>query len=207
VSSEVSTPTPPAPAPPSPIAAAEWGDPLSLGLVSFGLSALVLATVNAGWIDATATPAVLSLAFALGFFTEAIAGAIHYKRGETFAGLVFTAYAGFWLSYGLLVQFFLPRVVEANGPVTAIVGTFLLSWAIFTTYMLIASLKTTRTIAAIFVLLAVTFWLLAVATYVGSTVLAHFSGYVLLLDALLALFLSFASIVNTTFGRAVIPAP
>jgi uncharacterized protein len=105
------------------------------------------------------------------------------------------------------VQFFLPQVVEANGPVTAIVGTFLLSWAIFTTYMLIASLKTTRTIAAIFVLLAVTFWLLTIATYTGSTVLAHFSGYVLLLDALLALFLSFASIVNTTFGRAVIPAP
>ncbi len=188
-------------------APAEWGDPLSLGLVSFGLSALVLATVNAGWINATATPAVLSLAFALGFFTEVIAGMVHFRRGETFAGLVFTAYGGFWLSYALLVQFFLPQVVKAGGPVSQIVGTFLLAWAIFTTYMLVASLATTRTITGIFVLLTATFWLLVWATYAGNTTLAHLSGYVLLADALLALFLSFASIVNTTFGRTVVPAP
>lgn len=188
-------------------APAEWGDPLSLGLVSFGLSALVLATVNAGWIDATATPAVLALAFALGFLTEAIAGAIHFKRGETFPGLVFTAYAGFWLSYALLVQFFLPQVTAAQGPVSAIVGTFLLAWSLFTTYMLVASLRTTRTITAIFLLLALTFWLLTIATYTGNAGLARLSGWVLLVDALLALFLSASHIVNTTFGRAVIPAP
>jgi succinate-acetate transporter protein len=196
-------------APPSTIVQSpiEWGDPIALGLASFGISALVLAAINAGWVDATATPGVLSLALALGFLTEIVAGVIHFRRGETFAGTVFTAYAGFWLSYGLLVWFFIPQVVAAKGPVSDLVGWFLLAWSIFTTYMLLASLRTTRTIAAIFVLLTATFWLLTVGTFTGSATLSHASGVVLLLDAALALFLSAASIVNGTWGRTVIAAP
>lgn len=54
-----------------------WGDPFPLGLASFGISALVLATVMSGLIDAGALPAVLSLALALGFATELVAGLIH----------------------------------------------------------------------------------------------------------------------------------
>lgn len=189
------------------VLAPAWGDPIALGLASFGISALVLSAVNAGWVNATATPGVLSLALAMGFLTEIVAGVIHFKRGEVFAGTVFTAYAGFWLSYALLVWIFLPQVVAAKGPVSDLVGWFLLAWSIFTTYMLLAALKTTTTIAAIFVLLTLTFWLLTIATFQGSTGLAHLSGYVLLVDAALALFLSAASIVNTTWDRTVIPAP
>jgi succinate-acetate transporter protein len=196
-------PTTPAPA----AAAADWGDPLSLGLASFGISALVLGAVNSGWVDASATPGVLSLAIALGFLTEIVAGVISFKRGETFAGTVFVSYAGFWLSYALLVWIFLPQVVAANGPVGDLVGWFLLAWSVFTTYMLLASLRTTRTITGIFALLTVTFWLLTIGTFTTSTTLSHLSGYVLVVDALLALFLSAAAIVNDTWGRTVIPAP
>ena len=197
------TTTPPA----AVLAPPAWGDPIALGLASFGISALVLSAVNSGWVDATATPGVLSLALALGFLTEIVAGVIHFRRGEVFAGTVFTAYAGFWLSYALLVWIFLPQVVAAKGPVGDLVGWFLLAWSIFTTYMLLASLKTTRTITGIFVLLTVTFWLLTIGTFQGSSGLSHLSGYVLLLDAALALFLSAASIVNDTWGRTVIAAP
>jgi succinate-acetate transporter protein len=98
-------------------------------------------------------------------------------------------------------------VVAAKGPVSDLVGWFLLAWSIFTTYMLLAALKTTTTIAAIFVLLTLTFWLLTIATFQSSTGLAHLSGYVLLVDAALALFLSAASIINATWDRTVIPAP
>lgn len=42
----------------APVAAApEWGDPFPLGLASFGISALVLATVMSGIVDAAALPA------------------------------------------------------------------------------------------------------------------------------------------------------
>lgn len=200
------TDTAPTTAPTSaPIAAVpEWGDPFPLGLASFGMSALVLASVMSGVIDAAATPAVLSLALALGFTTEMIAGVIHFRRGETFAGLVFTAYAGFWLSYALLVQFYAP-MVTADG--AAITGMFLLAWALFSTYVLLAALRTNTTTVAIFVLLCAVFYLAAFGAFTENTGIGELAGYVLVLDALLALYASAAVIINTTWERTVLPIP
>lgn len=181
-----------------------WGDPFPLGLASFGISALVLASVMSGLIDAAATPAVLSLALALGFATELVAGVIHFQRGETFAGLVFTAYAGFWLSYALLVQFYGPMV---TADAAAITGMFLLAWAIFSTYMLLAALRTNTTTIAIFTLLCAVFYLAAFGAFAESTALSHAAGFVLVLDAVVALYASAAIIVNTTWERTVLPVP
>jgi len=189
-------------APPSSVA--DWGDPFPLGLASFGISALVLASVMSGMIDAAATPAVLSLALALGFTTELVAGVIHFRRGETFPGLVFTAYAGFWLSYALLVQFYAP-MVTADG--AAITGMFLLAWAIFSTYMLLAALRTNTTTIAIFVLLTAVFYLAAFGSFLDSDALGHLAGYILVVDAAIALYASAAIIVNTTWERTVLPVP
>jgi len=183
---------------------ATWGDPFPLGLASFGISALVLATVMSGLIDAAALPAVLSLALALGFATELVAGLVHYQRGETFAGLVFTAYAGFWLSYALLVQFYGP-MVGADGP--AITGMFLLAWAIFSSYMLLAALRTNMTTIVIFVLLNAVFYLAALGSFLSSTWLGELAGFVLIADAAVALYASAAIIVNTTWERVVLPVP
>lgn len=181
-----------------------WGDPFPLGLASFGISALVLSSVMSGIVDAAALPAVLPLALALGFATELLAGLVHYRRGETFPALVFTAYAGFWLSYALLVQFYGP-MVTADG--AAITGMFLLAWALFTSYMLLAALRTNTTTIVIFVLLAGVFYLAAFGSFLGSAALGQTAGYVLILDALVALYASAAIIVNTTWDRTVLPVP
>ncbi len=192
---------------PTASAVSTLGDPFALGLASFGVSALVLATVMSGLIDVTSTPAVLSLALAFGFFVELIAGVLHFLRGETFPAFVFTAYAGFWLSYALLVQFYVPQVVAAEGDPAAVVGMFLLAWAVFTTYMLLASVRTTRTVLAIFVLLTAVFYLAALGSFTGDASLSELAGYLLLVDAALALYLSASTIVNTTWERTVLPAP
>jgi succinate-acetate transporter protein len=183
------------------------GDPFALGLASFGISALVLSSVMSGLIDGAALPAVLALAFALGFFTELVAGIVHFQRGETFPAIVFTSYAGFWLSYVLLVQFFLPPVIEAKGDATAITGMFLLAWAIFSTYMLLAAVRTTRTVLLIFVLLTTVFYLAAFGSFLENAFLSELAGYVLIADAVVALYLSAASIVAATWGREILPAP
>lgn len=183
------------------------GDPFALGLASFGISALVLSSVMSGLIGGAALPAVLALAFALGFFTELVAGIVHFQRGETFPAVVFTTYAGFWLSYVMLVQFFLPAVTEAKGDAAAITGVFLLAWAVFSTYMLLAAVRTTQTVLLIFVLLTAVFYLGALGAFLGNTFLSELSGFVLIADALVALYLSASSIVAATWGREVLPAP
>jgi uncharacterized protein len=189
---------------PAPVAASGWGDPFPLGLASFGISALVLAAIMSGMLDPGATPVVLPLALALGFGTELVAGIVHLRRGETFPGLVFTAYAGFWLSYALLVQFYGAQITADAANAT---GWFLLAWGIFSTYMLLAALRTNTTTIAIFVLLTAVFYLNAIASFAGSTGLGHFAGYLLVVDAALALYASAAIIVNTTWERDVLPVP
>jgi succinate-acetate transporter protein len=181
-----------------------WGDPFPLGLASFGISALVLATVMSGLVNAAALPAVLPLALALGFATELVAGLVHFRRGETFPALVFTAYAGFWLSYALLVQFYGPMVTVGGAAIT---GMFLLAWAVFTSYMLLAALRTNTTTIVIFALLAGVFYLAAFGSFLDSVALGQTAGYVLILDALVALYASAAIIVNTTWERTVLPVP
>jgi uncharacterized protein len=185
-------------------ASAAWGDPFPLGLASFGISALVLAALMSGILDPGATPVVLPLALALGFGTELVAGIVHLRRGETFPGLVFTAYAGFWLSYALLVQFYGAQITADAGPAQ---GWFLLAWAIFSTYMLLAALRTNLTTIAIFVVLTAVFYLNAVAAFAGNSDLGQFAGYLLIVDAALALYASAAIIVNTTWERTVLPVP
>ncbi|KQZ75453.1 acetate uptake transporter [Nocardioides sp. Root151] len=192
------------PAPAAAPAPSGWGDPFPLGLASFGISALVLSTVMSGLIDPLATPAVLSLALSLGFLTELVAGIIHFQRGETFPGLVFTAYAGFWLSYALLVQFYGPMV---TADAAAITGMFLLAWAIFSTYMLLAALRTNLTTIVIFTLLCAVFYLAAFGAFFESTGLGHLAGYLLIADAVVALYASAAIIVNTTWERTVLAVP
>lgn len=194
----------PAAAPAATPAPAGWGDPFPLGLASFGISALVLSSVMSGLIDPLATPAVLSLALALGFLTELVAGIIHFQRGETFPGLVFTAYAGFWLSYALFVQFYAPMV---TADAAAITGMFLLAWAIFSTYMLLAAVRTNLTTIIIFTLLCAVFYLAAFGAFLESTAMGHAAGYILILDALVALYASAAIIVNTTWEKDVLPVP
>lgn len=133
-----------------------------------------------------------------------MAGLVHFRRGETFPALVFTAYAGFWLSYALLVQFYGPMVTSGGAAIT---GMFLLAWALFTTYMLLAALRTNTTTIVIFVLLAGVFYLAAFGSFLGSAALGRTAGYVLILDALVALYASAAIIVNTTWDRTVLPVP
>lgn len=201
--SDLTAPAPTQPTAPS-AAPVAWGDPFPLGLASFGISALVLASVMSGRIDVGATPAVLPLALALGFLTEIVAGIIHFRRGETFPGLVFTAYAGFWLSYALLVQFY---AADVTADATAITGMFLLAWAIFSTYMLLAALRTNLTTIAIFTLLTAVFYLAAFGSFLENEALGHLAGHLLILDAAVALYASAAIIVNTTWERTVLPVP
>jgi len=85
------------------------------------------------------------------------------------------------------------------------VGIFLFAWGIFTLYMLIASLKTTGAIAAVFTLLTITFFLLAVGEWGGTESLTKLGGILGVITALAAWYASMAGVVNSTFGKVVLP--
>jgi succinate-acetate transporter protein len=78
-------------------------------------------------------------------------------------------------------------------------------WGVFTFYMWIASFRASLTVWLIFLLLWITFFLLAGGD-LGMGMSWHTGGgYVGLLTGIAALYGSFAQVTNATWGREAIP--
>lgn len=185
----------------------EIADPVPLGLAGFGLTTLALSVINAGWIDKSAAAGVLALAIAFGGGAQLLAGMWAFKRGSTFAATAFSGYGAFWLSYWLLTSYFVPQISQKGsaGTVSAFVGLYLLLWGVFTTYMLIASLAGPKAVTGVFLLLAVTYFLLCIGAFWSGNWWTYIGGYVGILTAVNALYVSFADVTNANFKRHILP--
>jgi succinate-acetate transporter protein len=178
-------------------------DPGPLGLAAFALTTFVLSMYNSGILDARGEAVVFGLALAYGGLAQLLAGMWEFRTGNTFGAVAFTSYGAFWLSFWAFVTFF-----EKDIPKTVIgqsVGVYLVAWGVFTTYMLIASLRTTAAIAVVFLLLATTFFLLGIGEWTGTESVTKAGGFVGLATAVAAWYASFAAVTNSTFGRTVMP--
>ena len=71
-------------------------NPAPLGLVAFGLTTVVLSSINAGLLSRDALPAVVPLAFAFGGLAQILAGIMEFKNANTFGTVAFTSYGLFW---------------------------------------------------------------------------------------------------------------
>jgi succinate-acetate transporter protein len=183
---------------PTPIA-----DPGPLGLAAFALTTFVLSMFNAKLLGAGGEPIVFGLALMYGGLAQVLAGMWEFRTGNTFGAVAFTSYGAFWLSFWAFVQFFEKDVPAADAGHA--VGLFLIAWGIFTTYMFVASLRTTGAVAAVFLLLAVTFFLLGIGNAGAHTNITKLGGWVGLATAAVAWYASFAAVTNSTFGRVVMP--
>jgi len=178
-------------------------DPGPLGLAGFALTTFVLSMFNAGLVSKSAEPVVLGVALAYGGVAQVLAGMWEFRTGNTFGAVAFTSFGAFWISYWALVTFFVGGIPPEH--LAAGIGLYLISWGIFTTYMFVASLRTTAAIALVFILLAVTFFLLGIGNANESDGLIEAGGWGGLLTAAAAWYASFAAVTNSTFGRTVLP--
>jgi uncharacterized protein len=181
------------------------GDPLSLGLASFGLAVGAAGVVNAGLVDESATPASIVIALATGFLTQLIAGILGFRRGETFVGVVFTVFSGFWLGISALQLFFVPQIVEAGGSPGGLIGMFLLAWAIVSTYIWIAAIATTKINGVVFGIGTLALLVLGIGAFVGSGTTIVVGGWLQIITGLILLYLSAATIIGEMYGRPILP--
>jgi uncharacterized protein len=181
-------------------------DPGPLGLAAFALTTFVLSFFNAQLAPASGEPIVFGIAFAYGGLAQILAGMWEFRTGNTFGAVAFTSYGAFWLSFFAFALWFeklLP--LKDAGVAGHAVGLYLIAWGIFTTYMFIASLRTTAAIALVFFLLAITFFLLGFGNRGGDMDVIKIGGYVGLATAVAAWYASFAAVLNSTFGRTLLP--
>lgn len=177
-------------------------NPAPLGLAAFALTTFVLSLFNAQILDAKGEPVVLGLALAYGGGAQLLAGMWEFKTGNTFGATAFTSYGAFWISFYLLVVFFAGDLGSAAGEA---IGWYLIAWGIFTSYMFIASLRTSGAVAVVFFLLAVTFIVLGIGETSANESISKIGGYIGIATALAAWYASFAEVTNATWGRTVLP--
>jgi succinate-acetate transporter protein len=78
-------------------------------------------------------------------------------------------------------------------------------WGVFTLYMWIATFRANRGLWSVFLLLWITFFLLAAADLGMGTGCRMAGGWVGLFTGATALYVSFAEVTNATFNKNVIP--
>jgi succinate-acetate transporter protein len=174
-------------------------DPAALGLAGFAMTTFVLSLANTGLI-AGAGVAVLGLALFYGGLAQLAAGMWEFVKGNTFGAVAFSSYGAFWLSF-----WFLLTTGGAEKAGSAGVGAYLLAWTIFTAFMTIGAVKSSRVVLLVFIALTLTFLLLTIHAFSGVAAIGQIGGYLGIITAILAWYGAAASVINSTWKRTVLP--
>lgn len=186
-----------------PISGSRLADPAPLGLAAFALTTFVLSFVNTGIFKVE--PVVFGLALAYGGLTQLGAGMWEFARGNTFGAVAFSSYGGFWISFWWLTGHSGLDKVSNASDLNHSLGLYLIAWAIFTAYMTIAATRVSGAVLAVFVLLTITYVLLAIGGFAESDGFNKAGGWFGVATALAAWYASFAGVTAFTHKKSLVP--
>lgn len=154
----------------------KFANPAPLGLCAFALTTFVLSLVNLHARGVTAPNIVVPLAFAYGGLVQLLAGMWEMAVGNTFGATALSSYGGFWIAYALLSTPQPWAILNAeSGPyasnptdIESAVGFFLTGWFVFTTVLLLCTLKSTVAFFTLFFTLDLAFLFLACENYANA---------------------------------------
>src|SRR4051794_2788258 len=178
-------------------------DPGPLGLAAFALTTFVLSLFNAGIAPENLEAVVLPLALFYGGLAQLLAGMWEFKKANTFGATAFGSFGAFWLAFAAYVKFVVPGLPTDSAHTAT--GLFLLVFAVFTSYMFIASLRVSGAVALVFLTLAATFIVLTIGNLSDTTGIIKVGGWLGLITAVCAWYASFATVVNDTWKRTLLP--
>ncbi|MCL2507556.1 MAG: hypothetical protein FWF05_00120 [Oscillospiraceae bacterium] len=179
----------------------EWSNPTPAGLVALSVACFCFFAMLNGLVEPSATRLVGCWLLG-GFVVQVVVGLLDLKGGNYAGGNTFLFFSAFFMLVGGLEMF-----VKAGGGVDTRIDGF--AWLALTVVLLLwtpAFLKTFSLLSLIVLTLDVA---LPFITLIDLQVLPKsFSpvpAYALLLAGLIAIYLSAALVVNTTFGKKIYP--
>ena len=191
----------------TPVAAAEpppyvAGDPAILGLPIFVAGSLALAFALVGYVSpaAVGTPVAIILAgTGMGLVISTLWA---IALGQTLVACIFGLFAGFWLSYGMLVLglthgwFAIPPEDVAHT-----VATFQITWAIVMAALTLATVRLPVAFTAVIALVVLALVFLIIGTLHPSETMTKAGGVVCFAFAALGLYLFLSAAAVATGGR------
>lgn len=181
-------------------------DPTPLGLFGLAMVTLVASSQKLGLTSNVSF--VIPWAIFLGASAQLYACIQDAKKNNVFGATAFGAYAFFWYSVAMswMIQSGLFGEKLASQVDTKQLGIAFIGYLIFTLYMTIGSLTTNKVLFIIFVLIDFLFLGLTFSTLNIAKEFFHgIAAWSELLIALMSFYGSGAIIINTQFGKTIIP--
>jgi succinate-acetate transporter protein len=188
-------------------------DPAPLGLAAFALTTFILSGHNATFI-----PDLIWVGLALfyGGLIQLLAGMWEFRNRNVFGATAFSTYGGFWMSLGAFVVLLqlsksFATALSANAAnIPNALAWFLIAFAIFNFYMLIASTRVNVAVFGVFATLQITLVLLVIGYFAEAHGHAnngwlHAGGWVGIVTAAIAWYASAAGVMNGMGDRPVLP--
>lgn len=130
--------------------------------------------------------------------------------GNTFGATTFAAYGAYWIAYGILYTPFPWAITQQNGPydgnASAAIGFFMTAWFIFTTLMLLCTLRSTWALFLLFFFLDLVYLFSSVQNYAidmgkhdTATALKKTAGFFGFCAAFFAWYNALAGILDSRF--------
>lgn len=202
-----------------PVEGRKFANPAPLGLSAFALTTFVLSAVNLQARGVTVPNIAVPIALGYGGLVQLLAGMWEMAVGNTFGATALSSYGGFWISYGILLT---PNwnILGEGGPYAeagggmgnSAVGFFLTGWFIFTTILLLLTLRSTVMFFMLFFTLDLAFLMLACGEYAtangaktAAVQLTKAGGGFGMLAAFLAWYNAFAGIADSGNSFFLIP--
>ena len=185
-------------------------NPAPLGLLSFGLTTVLLNLHNAGFYPIDTM--ILAMGLAYGGLAQVIVGIMEFKKGNTFGTVAFSSYGLFWWSLVLLLV--LPKIsifTGLNAPTETAMAAYFFMWGLFTFAMFFGTLNKNRALQFVFASLTILFFLLVIRELTGNALLFGnvtvntITGYEGVICGLSAVYLAIAEVLNEAHQKTVLP--
>ncbi|WP_031468363.1 GPR1/FUN34/YaaH family transporter [Sciscionella sediminilitoris] len=170
--------------------AAADGDPALIGVPTFVVGSVALGLVLVGYVSAEAVGASVAIILAATGLGQIVAAAWAARLAQNAVASIFGTFAGFWLSYGMLVLglgnhwYGIPE-----GESVRTQGLFLIAWLSLIIILTIATLRLPRIFTLLFVLVSLALALVLAGTLAGSSTLLAAGGIVVFGFALVGVYL------------------
>lgn len=182
-----------------------WANPAPAGLVALAMACFCFYALLTGKVDHSAIP-LLGCWLIGGFFVQVIVAIIEILEGNTTGANVFTFFSAFFMLVGGL-EFFVKFAASLNGWVidSRIDGWAWLTLAIALLAWTPAYFKGSFAMSLVVLALDVAVPLIALSDMKVISGFSNLAGNFLLIAGILGLYVASAIILNTAFGKTVLP--
>lgn len=180
--------------------------PSILGLFGFAAATFMVAAHLARWYGSTVTPQYLfPFAATFGGLAQFAAGMWAYRARDGLATAMHGMWGSFWLAFGILNLLAAVRALTLPTGTFVELGYWFVTLAAITAAGAVAATAESLGLTSVLTTLAVGAGLLAVGYLTGGGSWLQAGGWVLVASAVLAWYTASAMMIESTFGRVVLP--